>query len=237
MKDKLENPKETLCLLLYKQPLTIEEISTTLYGSRNSRVSGYIKDLVKKNWIKIELDKQDYRKKVCHVTSKGIFDNINNNIDDLAKYYQKSTLKLTSDEKVKLRTFLNGSAFREFVIGYVDSIDFKKVTNDFSTIIEDLALHCLFLETIDVYYQNKTGIDTTDPNIIKKVLMQLKVQDKEKTERIIEKIEWAKLSLPLISKLANLLKRPSVSTLAWYFDQTIQFVEKTNDLIEKRKIK
>ena len=230
MKEKLQNPKETICVLLYKEPLPIEEISKILYGSRNSRVSGYVNELAKKEWLKIKLGK-DGRERICYVTSKGMLDSITKDLKKRSKKYNDPTLILTLEEKRKLKAYLSSPAFKTYMSSLTKSYDFSAVK-------EEIGIYCIFRDITLTYLLERTGIDYTKPDAVNEMLKDAElIESTERRQHIKDLVSLDKLGFPLITKLSNLLRRPNPNLIADYFKDIIKFVEGTNQKLEEKNVK
>ncbi|GAH01257.1 unnamed protein product [marine sediment metagenome] len=95
MRDKYTNPKEAICLFLYSAPQNIGHVQERMYPdnkTRNTRVSGWIKELLKDGWIKEIPNIKDRRVRYYQTTSNFFYDHIINKL-------KKENVKLTSEEK------------------------------------------------------------------------------------------------------------------------------------------
>jgi len=139
MENKLNNPKETICLISYKEPISVKDICKILYNKdRNSRVSGWISELLKKGWIKHhEKLPKDRRYTYLKSTNKSIFDSI-------IKELKRKNIKLDEGEKKRLKHFIYSKHFKKFACDIINQIDFKKSPEDFSIIKNQLCYLCAF---------------------------------------------------------------------------------------------
>ena len=135
------DPQEAICVLLYKKPLPIEEISQELYNNRNSRVSKYVDNLRKKEWIQVILDTRDGKKKICHPLPKCFIDSIDRDIP------------LTSHEKEKLKVMFSTVGFKKFVANFTK----KEPIPDIEYVKLHIGLYAIYIDILIRYAVMQTG--------------------------------------------------------------------------------
>jgi len=227
----VKNPKIAIYLSLFEKPLKSGEVSNKLYGYLNTKVSTYLNQLENEGWVKHirskdyirfkKGEKKDSRHSYYKATSKGLLTEINNRIIYLSKRHNSKKLLLLDNEMEKLESFLLGNSIKNYIADFIKYAD-KKEGRYFDKIITDLALHCLFKETVNVYLCNTT--DNT--SFYEK---EFSKHDEPDKSYYLKKLEWDKLGLKLQSKLANLLENPSANHISYYFDNLLLLCEKLHD--------
>jgi len=103
MAERYCNPKETICLLIYKEPKNVNYICQMLYGKkRNSKVSLWLSQLIEKEWIKEATKvKGDRRHKNYQATPKCLIDSI-----------KESKIKLDVKDQKVLYNYFSSDKFR-----------------------------------------------------------------------------------------------------------------------------
>jgi len=137
------DPKERIYLLLLKEPLTKEKISKKLYGSRNTRVYDYVKELHKQDWITIVQDKHDGRRNICYPKSKGLIDTFSKDIN------------LTPGEIKKLKEFFNKPVAMNFIRLNIDNIGYDNISLD--KIKDIIGFFSIFVCLFAKYSSSKMG--------------------------------------------------------------------------------
>lgn len=171
MKEKLFEPKEKIYLLLYSEPCNVENICQTLYGKkRNSRVSGWIKELYEKDKIK-PIFKTDFRKHYFQATPKWLFDSICNDLENIRKKLNKLkkekdikfNFELDSDEKKRLLILLDHEVFRKFVYSLSKRVEqisgLDSPSFNLSMIKNQFSHYCAFLFWFELWRVRSKCID------------------------------------------------------------------------------
>jgi len=221
MSKNLINPKETICLLLYYKPKNVEYICNALYGrKRNSRVSGWLKELNKKGWIK-SVSSKDLREHLFYTTSKCLLDSVQ---QDLIIH----NITLSMDETWKLKQLFSSEDFRNYVndiiIHALKFYNLREIPPGLSLIKQNLVYYCVFLSVIY--------------NYILKKYPKIKIAQLEKDiEKLVPKIEntdisinLTKLGFLLIEKLAKSLDPFQEKLLYGYLNAMSDFVEEVKEV-------
>ena len=224
---KYNNPKETICLMTYTNSIAIEEISNTLYGTRNTRVNQYVKKLVKMGWMKIKKDyKKDGRFYYCSSTYRCF-------LDDIVTTLKNKNIILSSEKKKKIRTYLNSDGFKEYIRVIVEDPDFLKKSCDFSLVRYELAMYSIFRSCISEYlYDNFTvdnvRVDTTSSQF--KKMMSKNIDEHRK-----KLLDFEKLGEEIWGDLAHLMDNPLNIQLYHTVKDTIEFIKYTEGLYYNKK--
>lgn len=216
----MKNPKERIYLVLYEKPLNVSEVNSLLYKKRNAKVSRWITELKRKSWLKEVKNyylfkngkKKDERYRYYQSTQKGILDSICKEIE------------LTSIEKQKLTKYLKSKAFVNYVLSYVNSIEFKDENSGFSKLKNDLGVYALFRFCVCEYIKKRLGVDVTNKDIIELSLQKTDLPNEEMRKHI-ELVEFDKLGSTLIKKLSFLAK--DREDIYFYFNHLTGVVERT----------
>lgn len=151
--ERYSKPNEAICVITYCNPQNVEEICLKLYGNkRNARVSGWITELLKKNWIRQIENFKDRRYKYYKATPKSLFDSI---VIDLKK--QHVILSKDKNREKRLLTFLDSDCFRKFVKNFSDA-----GAPDFTAVKKNLCYLVLYITFIDYYSIYRTAEDFSD---------------------------------------------------------------------------
>lgn len=214
MKEKLQNPKEAIYLLLYLKPLSLEKISETLYGSRNARVSEYVNKLRRKKWIKIKTE-NDMRKKVCYATYRGFYDSILQSLKDV-------NISLETKEKKTLRAYLKSELFRSEIMDLYADIDLKKGNYNLSFVKEILSFSLMYALYMNQYMTEYLGINISDKKIFFDTIIEA-IKQKRTINKSIVAFQF--LGYPLSEKLSKMMGVRS-SYLHIVFDHLISHIDR-----------
>jgi hypothetical protein len=166
----ISNPEQVICMLIYEKPLDVSDICLKMYGKkRNSKVTKWLSDLVKKKWIQqIISNNPDLRYTYYQASSKCFLDHITQMLNE-------NDIELDGDEnseKKKLRNFLNSEPFRFFISENIPSEytiqECPAIERpNFSKVIFIISFYSIYIDTLEKYISEVFG-KTLDKNQIKK---------------------------------------------------------------------
>jgi len=234
MNNKLTHPKETICLLLFEKPMTVEKLCMALYGKKkNSRLHGWLGELEKAGWIKEQPELKDDRRYKYYIANPFCIRYY------LTLHFEEKKIKLSKDENMLLRDIIKSIAFRKYVRIIVDRCLNTGYFPTLRVVTECLSSDCAYLSFKKKYLQKYTKIKSSE-NIIK----ESKISDSEKKDFVkvtdiddLDKIFNTIMPISLLDKIAS-LDQGMTSMLNIYFNDLSQFVKDVhNPEVTKSKVK
>jgi len=225
MNNKLTHPKETICLLLFEKPMTVEQLCMALYGKKkNSRLHGWLGELKKAGWIKEQPELKDDRRYKYYIANPFCIRYY------LTLHFKDKNIELSKDEMMLLRDVVYSKAFRKYVRIIIDRCLNTGYFPTLRVVMECLSSDCAYHSFKKKYLQKYTKIKSSE-NIIKESKLSdsekkvfVKVSDIDYLDRIFNTV----MPISLLDKIAS-LDQGMTSMLNIYFNHLSQFVKDVHD--------
>jgi len=217
---KIYNPKEAICLIIYIEKKTLIDISKKLYGKRNTRISDWIKDLLKENKIVVKPNIDHIRKPYYQTKPETFLNYIVKTLQDRERECntEKYEISLTSKEKTKMLKYLKSPHFIKIANNFVSNMPIKSEHFTFSGLIDIFSWHCIYEYVVTLYVNQRGYLDTTKIN---DYIKESKGNKKNAFDLMI-------LGKDLVRKLTNL--NPRARWIFRNYDKLITMIEAVNQI-------
>jgi len=134
--NKIYNPKEAICIIVYTTPRNAEEIKDKMYGKRNSKLPKLLKELREENKITSVLS-PDNRYHIFQTRPETL-------LNYIIKELKIKDISLDNNEKNQVLKYLKSEEFKKQINLMVSNLNIRSEHFTFKGLIEDLSLRCIY---------------------------------------------------------------------------------------------